>query len=169
VRNLAEATNLSVMALPPHAHNRCELDEVICLGRDQWMVFEKRNDAVLQIREPPHHIPAKRFSIVVMPIESTDLTASEVLLQQQETLHAPLRLHDREGRLNLPAEPTRSIAENRHAEASFAVDEADDPLCETWPFLLIVRTGRIITVPATTLRTGCDGGEYRRILGVSSK
>ena len=21
----------------------------------------------------------------------------------------------------------------------------DDPLCETWPFLLIVRTGRIVT------------------------
>ena len=30
-------------------------------------------------------------------------------------------------------------------EASLAVDKADDPLLGTWPFLLIVRTGRIVT------------------------
>ncbi len=51
-------------------------------------------------------------------------------------------------------------------EAAFAVNEADDPLLEAWPFLLIVRTGRIVT-PAThppyRLRQ-----RYRRILGVSS-
>ena len=107
--------------------------------------------------------------MVVMTVEPTDLTASEVLLQQEKSLHAPLRLDDRESRLDLPADPTRSIAEDRCAEASFAVDEADDPLRETWPFLLIVRTGRIVTFHATTLQRGCNTDEYRRILGVSSK
>ena len=37
------------------------------------------------------------------------------------------------------------------------------------PFLLIVRTDRIVTAHADTLRMGCDSeSEYRRILGVSS-
>ena len=106
--------------------------------------------------------------MVVMSIEPTDLTASEVLLQQDKNLHAPLRLDDYEGRLDLPADPTRSIAEDRRAEASFTVGKADDPLRETWPFLLIVRTGRIVTVHITTLLPGCNANEYRRIHGVSS-
>jgi len=69
----------------------------------------------------------------------------------------------------LPTYAARVVAEDRNAEAAFAVDEADDPLRETWPFLLIVRTGRIFTSHAGTPRTGCDMSEYRRILGVSSK
>jgi hypothetical protein len=36
------------------------------------------------------------------------------------------------------------------------------------PFLLIVRTERIFTTHAETLKDGCDMDEYRRILGVSS-
>src|SRR5579862_7045747 len=157
------------VTLPHHAHDRRELDEVVRFRRDQWMLFEKRNDADLEVREPPYLISAKRLSMVVVPGEPTDMTASEVPLQQGETLHAPLRLNDREGRLHLPADATRSIAEDRSAEASFAVDEADDPLRETWPFLLIVRTGRIVTVHVSNLESGCDMNEYRRMLGVSSK
>jgi hypothetical protein len=34
---------------------------------------------------------------------------------------------------------------DRDREAAFAIDEADDPLLDTWPFLLIARTGRIVT------------------------
>ena len=158
-----------MMALPHLAHDRREFDEVVRFRRDQWMFFEERNDAIFQIAESPHRIAAERLAMIVMPLVSIDMTASEVLLQQVKTLLAPLRLHDREGRLDLPTEPTRSIAEDRCAEASFAVDEADDPLRETWPFLLIVRTGRIVTAHARTLRKGCDTDEYRRILGVSSK
>src|SRR5437588_12235329 len=38
------------------------------------------------------------------------------------------------------------------------------------PFLLIARTDRIVTAHRHSLRRGCDSkGEYRRILGVSSK
>ena len=157
------------MTLPHRAHDRREFDEVVRFRRNQWMFFEERNDAPLQVAELPHRVPAKSLAMVVMALVSIDMTASEVLLQQEKTLHAPLRLHDREGRLGLPANPTRPITEDRHAEASFAVDEADDPLRETWPFLLIVRTGRIVTFHVGTLRIGCDTDEYRRILGVSSK
>jgi len=60
--------------------------------------------------------------------------------------------------------------EEHHAEATFTVDKADDPLRETWPFLLIVRTGRIVTAHVPNHRNrGCDKDEYHRILGVSSK
>ena len=48
--------------------------------------------------------------------------------------------------LDLPAESTIRVPHHGDREAPFAVDEADDPLLETWPFLLIVRTGRIVTV-----------------------
>ncbi len=44
---------------------------------------------------------------------------------------------------------------------TFSVDEADDPLLDTWPFLLIVRTGRIVTDHATSIPEGCDTAEYQ--------
>ncbi len=69
--------------------------------------------------------------------------------------------------LDLPAEEAPGIAHDRDRETAFAVDEADDPLLEPWPFLLIARTGRIVTAHARTLLRGWDR-RYRRILGVSS-
>jgi hypothetical protein len=54
------------------------------------------------------------------------------------------------------------------AEAALAINKTHGPSAELESFLLIVRTGRIVTAHAATLRTGCDKGEYRRILGVSS-
>ena len=47
--------------------------------------------------------------------------------------------------LHLPVEPASVIANHRDRKAAFTVDEPDDPLLETWPFLLIVPTGRIVT------------------------
>jgi hypothetical protein len=41
-------------------------------------------------------------------------------------------------------------------------------MTRTRSFLLIVRTGRIFTFHISTLKTGCDMNEYRRILGCSS-
>ena len=65
------------------------------------------------------------------------------------------------------------IAVDRDAEAAFSVDESHNPLrIELEPrlrgFLLIVRTGRIVTAHAATLLKGCDINEYRRIHGGSS-
>ena len=45
--------------------------------------------------------------------------------------------------LDLPAEEAPAIAHDRDRETAFTVDEADDPLLESWPFLLIARTGRL--------------------------
>src|SRR4029434_4500726 len=104
--------------------------------------------------------------VVVAPVLD-DLATPEHLLEEFERQPGRRRLGDRELVLDLPAEETPGIAHAGYREAAFAVDEADDPLLEPWPFLLIARTGRIVTAHGRTLLRGWDG-QYRRILGVSS-
>jgi hypothetical protein len=108
------------------------------------------------------------FSVIIVSIITTNLSAPEKLLQEVKHLYALFSLDHCERRLNLPARTTRVVSKDWNAEAAFAVDEADDPLRETWPFLLIVRTGWIFTNHVSTLRNECDVDEYHRILGVSS-
>ena len=83
-------------------------------------------------------------------------------------MHTSLTLNHRESGLTLPSERHLSIPLDRTAEAAFSVGEADDPLLESWPFLLIARTDRIFTTHVVTQSNGCDTNEYRRILGVPS-
>jgi hypothetical protein len=109
------------------------------------MFFEKRNDATGQVGEPPDAEAPEILSMIVVPAVPADVAASEVPLQRVQNLHTPSSLNHRERWLNLPARSTRSILGDRHAEAALTVDEADDPLRGYWPFLLIVRTGRIFT------------------------
>lgn len=56
--------------------------------------------------------------------------------------------------LDLPTESTPRVANHGDRETAFTVDEADDPLLDAWPFLLIDRTGRILTVHAALSREG---------------
>src|SRR6478672_2270855 len=65
-------------------------------------------------------------------------------------------LGDGELVLDLPAEPTPVVAHHRDREAPFAVDEADDPLLSIWPFLLIDRTGWVVTAHCHMIPEGCD-------------
>jgi hypothetical protein len=151
-----------------HADDRRELHEVIGFCRDQWVFFEERDDHARQIGKLPYRETAQSLAMIVVPDMKSDVTTREVLLHSMQRIEAPFSLYHCERRLNLPTDPCRMVPKDRNAEAAFAVDEADDPLRETWPFLLIVRTGRVFTSHAVTLRTGCDMSEYRRILGVSS-
>jgi hypothetical protein len=77
-------------------------------------------------------------------------------------------LNHRKSWLYLPPATHALVALNRATETAFPVDEADDPLLDAWPFLLIVRTGRIFTAHVVNLMMVCDMNEYRRIHGVSS-
>ena len=56
---------------------------------------------------------------------------------------------------DLPAEEAPGVAHDRDRETAFAVDEADDPLLEPLAFLLIARTGRVVTGMAAPY---CEGG-----------
>ena len=105
--------------------------------------------------------------MVVVALVLDDAAAPEHQLEEFERWPGRRRLGDRELVLDLPAEEAPGIAHDRDREAAFAVDEADDPLLEPWPFLLIARTGRVVTGHGRTLREGWDS-QYRRILGVSS-
>jgi hypothetical protein len=138
------------------ADDRCEAGKVAGLGGSQWVCFEKRNDAIRKIHQTSDMKAPDVFTVVVVSAIDIDRPASKEVLQLVQYMHTPKSLHDRELGLNLPAESARSILENRNAEAPLAVDEADDPLHSLWPFLLIVRTGRIVTSHAISLKTGCD-------------
>ena len=83
--------------------------------------------------------------MIVASVVLNDRAAPEEL---NELLESRLRwccLGDRELMLDLPAESAPGVLHHRDRETTLAVDEADDPLLETWPFLLIDRTGRIFT------------------------
>ena len=99
-----------------------------------------------------------------------DQTATlELLYQEFECASRARRLGHRELVLDLPAESATRVSNHGDRETALAVDEADDPLLDSWPFLLIARTGRIFTAHSHTLSRGCDRNEYHRIHGVPSK
>lgn len=166
--DLDQTVHREVNLLSHHANDHGELIELIGLRRSQWMLFEERDDAARQISESSHIISVEMLSMIVMTSIDEHITASEVPLHLVQHLHAPRSLHYDERRLSLPAETIGRIAEDRNAEAAFTVDEADDPLLDPWPFLLIARTGRVFTAHVETLSRPTDMNEYRRILGCPS-
>src|SRR6266542_3356748 len=82
---------------------------------------------------------------------SSVMCAPEDSLDELECEPRRCGLGDRELVLDLPAEEAPAVAHHRDREAAFAVNEPDYPLLDAWPFLLIVRTGRIVTVHFHTL------------------
>jgi hypothetical protein len=112
---------------------------------------------------------SKILSVVVVPTVAVDAAAPEVRLDQLQDVGAPFSLHNREYGLQLPPETNPWIPLDRIAEAAFTIDEADDPLLDSWPFLLIVRTRRIVTNHAQhTLSRRADIDRYRGMLGCPS-
>jgi len=167
-RDFTETLYRKVAAQFHHADDNSELLKLIGFRRSQWVCFEKRNDAVHQVGKRSDVETPEILPMVVVPAVQADTAASKEVLQLVQDMHAPLSLYHRELGLDLPSQATRAVAEDRNTEAPLAVDEADDPLLGTWPFLLIARTGRIVTAHISTLRRGCDMNEYCRMHGVSS-
>ena len=83
--------------------------------------------------------------MVVMPSVAIDLPTTEGCRHELESPQALLALDNNEPRLHLPSQTHVAVLLDGTAEAAFAVDEADDPLLDSWPFLLIARTRRIVT------------------------
>jgi hypothetical protein len=116
--------------------------------------LRKRNDRSDEITEGPDAVAVQVFPVVIVTSVATDMAAFEVPLQLVQNMHAPGSLDHAEVGLYLPTQTTTAVPEDRNTEAAFAVDKADDPLLETWPFLLIGRTGRIVTAHLTHPRKG---------------
>ena len=144
-RDLAQPLHREVAAELHHADDNSKLLKLIGFRRSQWVRFEKRNDAVHQVGKRSDVETPEILPMVVVPAVDADTAASEEVLQLVQDMHAPLPLHHRELGLDLPSQATRAVPEDRNTEAPLAVDKADDPLLGTWPFLLIARTGRIVT------------------------
>ena len=83
--------------------------------------------------------------MVVGAVVLDDVAAPEHLTEEFERRSRGCCLCDGELVLDLPAESASRVPHHGDRETAFAVDEADDPLLDTWPFLLIARTERIFT------------------------
>jgi hypothetical protein len=99
-------------------------------------------------------------------------------MESVQDLRTDLRHVEREA--DSPWHVPIALSTDRDIEAPFSIDEPrnvvthvfGDAIQPRWmrePFLLIVRTGRIVTAHVGTLSRTADMNEYRRILGVSSK
>ena len=144
-RYLFETASIEVHPTTHHVEDSLEFLEVLELGRTKWVCIEERHDDLAEVLQPAHVEPKQILLVVVASTVSIDGSASEEVLQKLEDVDASFTLRHRKPRLHLPAQRHRSISLDRAAETAFAVDEADDPLLYPWPFLLIVRTGRIVT------------------------
>jgi hypothetical protein len=133
------------------------------------MFFEERDHLAEEITPSFHGETEKELSVVVVPGVLDQVATLEHSVEELERSPRGRCLGNRELVLDLPAEAAPRVANHGDRETAFAVNEADDPLLNPWPFLLIVRTGRIFTAHVRTLKIGYDKNEYRRILGVSSK
>ncbi len=111
-----------------HANDSGKSRKVAGFGRSEWVCFKKRDDATDQITKTSNAVAPDVFTMVVVPAVHRHLPAPEELFESGKYRCASLSLDDRELRLDLPTQATRSVLEDRDAEASLAVDEADDPL-----------------------------------------
>jgi hypothetical protein len=112
---------------------------------------QERHDSIPKVFESEDPVHEEVLPMVVVPPVSIQAATPEVRLDGLQGMLAPFALYNRESRLHLPSNPIRRASIDRNAETAFAVDEADDPLLDSWPFLLIVRTRRIVTAHDRTL------------------
>ena len=155
--DLAKAVSREMHPTIHHLEDLPELQEVLELRRSQWICFEERHDDPAQMLPVPHVVDKKILAMVVVPTVAIDLSASEELFEEFQHSDASFTLYNRKAGLTLPTQRHHRISLDRTTEAALTVDEADDPLLDTWPFLLIVRTERIVTaIHVTNLRIRCD-------------
>ena len=154
--DVGHALHGEVDSLLHHAHDRGELPKLIGFRRSQWIRFEERDDSLPQVLPVVNNVCEQVFPVVVPPAVSVDPSAPEVVPDQIKNVGASFSLNNRKAWLELPTELDRPVPLNWTAEAAFTVDEADDPLLDAWPFLLIARTRRIVTNHVHTIPRGAD-------------
>jgi hypothetical protein len=113
------------------------------------MFFEERDHSAHQVTPTLHGEAAEWRAVACWSELLDDSTAPEEVDEDLECVSARTKLCDGELGLDLPTQPTQMVRDERYRKAALAVDEADDPLLEPWPFLLIDRTGRIVTAHFT--------------------
>jgi hypothetical protein len=156
----------SVLHVLEHAH---ELLEIVPLACQQRELSEERNDDSVEIRKPPYDVAVLRLPMIVVSSVACDRPTAEVVANDLERVDARRRLDHDELRLDLPTQRHGAVALDRHAEATFTIDETENPPGSTQSFLLIIRTRHIFTTVAarsdgTMSNAGCsDVPAYGRL------
>jgi hypothetical protein len=127
----AEPVSCQVHSTFHHSEDLSESLELLALCRSQRICFEEGHDTLQKVISLPYVIHIEILSMVVVPAVSVDLPASEVLLNQVEHRNASFALNYRKPGLALPSQGHLPISVYGATEASFSVDEADDPLLDS--------------------------------------
>lgn len=120
-----------------HFNNLREYLEVFLFCGTQHMLSKKRDDFPPQILERSDAIPIQMLAVIVVTCVYENLAASEVLQIDFERWQAPFPLSYDKLRKYLPTELCGFVAKDAYREAPLTVGKTDDPLFNSWPFLLI--------------------------------
>jgi hypothetical protein len=141
-----------------------EFLEVRALRRAQRISGEERNDRLPQVHSRPDHVPMQWLLVVVVPAIHDHHADPKEVHELMEATDARGPLRDRELVRHLPSgsvgasTSTAGLAHEADREASFSVYETDHPsTLLDQPFLLIVRTVRIVTAHSRSLGRVPDG------------
>jgi hypothetical protein len=146
--------------------------QIVSLRAPERESFEEREDPFLEI------VQLRDLEVVHAVWPTPDRPSTEDGTEVVQYLRTDLRYVEREA--DSPWHEPIALSTDGDVEAPFSIDEPryvvtyvfGDAIQPRWmrePFLLIVRTGRIVTAHVGTLSRATDMNEYRRILGVSSK
>jgi hypothetical protein len=159
LRDLCDSTHSVDRQMQTFLHHLEELLEsleLLELRRSQWIRFEEGNDRRTKIVRPEDRVHNEIFPVVVSPRVAVEPSAPEEVLDEPQDVGTSLSLDNNETRLHLPSELHLRARMDWTAKTTFTVDEADDPLLDSWPFLLIARTRRIFTGHVPTIPGGSD-------------
>lgn len=160
-----EPLRIEMSAVRHRQHDEAKRLELDLLRAQEGLAIKEGDDPLHEVYPLAHHQYQSGVARTAMVLP--DPSTAKPALEEIEDL-SPFRiLADVELGHELEASSSARVPLNGYMKRAFAIDEASEVCIQ--PFLLIVRTDRIVTAHAGTLRRRCDMNEYRRILGVSSK
>ena len=145
-----------------------ELLEVLALGGSQWILPKERDHHVEEILSPAHHVSVERLAMVIAAAVDHHRADTEEVPQLVQTPDATRALGDDEFMKHLIAGSVAHsaiavrLSHQAEGEASFSVHKANHPADSDQPFLLIVRTRHIVTVPSASA-PGTSSAGYNRM------
>lgn len=123
--------------------DRMENSKILNLRSSQFIPFKERNDPLTKVRHGTYAVPIQRLVVVVVAIIHRDVATPEERSELLEHVSAPSALSDHEFWKYLPTGFRCGITKDAYREASFPINETDNPSDES--FLLIACPSRIIT------------------------
>ena len=127
-----------------------EDEEVSLLRAQEGLRLEEWDDPRQQVFPPTNDVHQR--GVRARSVIRSDPPAAQPAADEVEDLTPFGVLADMELRDQLPTGPGTAVPTDRYVERTFSIDETRDVRIQ--PFLLIVRTGWIVTAHECTLKTG---------------